>query len=194
MFCERLFQQTVGIPMGTNCADLFIHSCKVYSIQGLPRKDKKKLAQFSNFMYRYIDDVISLNNSMLDNCVHRIYLIVFAIKDTTYTARSASYLELYLEIDTEGRLRMKPYYCNYPIVNFPFICNNIQSAPVYGVYISQLTQCHDFLDRKLELLIQEFLVVRLKSSLRQFYGRHHHLVHRYGIALFQMTTDMFRLS
>jgi hypothetical protein len=88
---------------------------------------KKKLPRFSNFMYRYMDDVLSLNNSMLDNFVHRIYLIEIEIKDTTYTARSASYLELYLDIDTEGRLRMKLYYCNYPIVNFPFICNNIQS-------------------------------------------------------------------
>jgi hypothetical protein len=34
----------------------------------------------------------------------------------------------------------------------------------------------------------------LKSSLRQFYGRHHDLVDRYGISVSQMTTDMFHLS
>ena len=37
----------------------------------------------------------------------RIYLIELEIKDTTDTDRSVSYLDLHLEIDSEGRLRMK---------------------------------------------------------------------------------------
>jgi hypothetical protein len=36
--------------------------------------------------------------------------------------------------------------------------------------------------------------VKLKSSFRKFYGRHHDLVDRYGISVSQMTTDMFHLS
>ena len=56
----------------------------------------------------------------------------------------------------------------------------------------------DFLDRELlltrKLLNQGFLLVKLKSSLRKFYGRHHDLVDRYGISVSQMTTDMFHLS
>jgi hypothetical protein len=56
----------------------------------------------------------------------------------------------------------------------------------------------DFLDRGLlltrKLLNQGFLLVKLKSSLRKFYGRHHDLVDRYGISASQMTTDMFHLS
>jgi hypothetical protein len=65
---------------------------------------------------------------------------------------------------------------NVPIVNFPFIFSNIPAAPAYGVYISQLIRysraCgsyQDFLDRGLlltgKLLIQGFLLVKLKSSL-----------------------------
>ena len=56
----------------------------------------------------------------------------------------------------------------------------------------------DFLDRVLlltrKLLNQGFLLVKVKSSLRKFYGRHHDLVDRYGIYVSQMTTDMFHLS
>jgi hypothetical protein len=37
-------------------------------------------------------------------------------------------------------------------------------------------------------------LVKLKSSLRTFYGRHHDLVDRYGISVSQMTTDVFHLS
>ena len=42
-----------------------------------------------------------------------------------------------------------------------------------------------------KLLNQEFQIVKLKSSLRKFYGRHHELVDRYGITVSQMISDMF---
>jgi ABC-type uncharacterized transport system permease subunit len=45
-----------------------------------------------------------------------------------------------------------------------------------------------------KLLNQRFLLVKLKSSLRIFFGRHHDLVDRYGISVSQMTMDMFHLS
>jgi hypothetical protein len=169
-------------------------------IQGPLKKNEKKLARSFNFTFRYIDDVLSLSNSRFGDFVDRIYPIEFEIKDTTDTDRSTSYLDLHLEIDSEGRLRMKLYDkrddFNFPIVNFPFICSNISAASAYGVYISQLIRysraCgsyQDFLDRELlltrKLLNQGFLLVKLKSSLRKLYGRHHDLVDRYGISVSQ---------
>jgi hypothetical protein len=196
----RVFQKTVGIPIGTNgaplLADLFLYSYEADFIQGLLKKNEKKLARSFNFTFRYIDDVLSPNNSRFGDFVHGIYTIELEIKDNTDTDRSASYLDLHLEIDSEGRLRTKLYDKRYdfnlPIVNFPFICSNILPAPGYGVYFSQLIQysraCgsyQDFLDRGLlltrKLLSQGFLLVKLKSSLRKSYGRHHDLVDRYGI-------------
>ena len=129
---------------------------------------------------------------------HRLFENQF-IKYTTDTDRSASYLDLHLEIDSEGRLRAKLYDkrddFNFLIVNFPFICSNIPAAPAYGVYISQMIRysraCgsyQDFLDRGL-LLTKKLLVITSK-----FYGRHHHLVDCYRISVSQMTTDMFHLS
>ena len=67
----------------------------------------------------------------------------------------------------------------------------IQYSRAYSSY-------QNFLDRRLllkrKLLNQGFLSVKLKSSLRKFYGRHHDLVDRYGISVSQLTTDMFYLS
>ena len=103
----------------------------------------------------------------------------------TDTCRSASYLDIHLEIDYEGRWRMEHYdnffFFNFHIVNFPFICSNNPAAPAYGVYISQLIRysraCRshqDFLDRGLlltrKLLNQVFRLVKLKSSLRKWLG------------------------
>jgi hypothetical protein len=104
---------------------------------------------------------------------HNIYIC--RLHTLTYTSKL-----------TEERLRTKLYdkreVFNFPIVNVPFICCNIPAAPAYEVYISQLIRysraCgsyQDFLDRGLllakKLLKQGFLLVKLKSSLRKFYGR-----------------------
>jgi hypothetical protein len=109
MFGGRVFQQTVGIPMGTNCSpllvNLFLYSYEADFIQGLLKKNEKKLTLSFKFMFRYIDDVLSLNNSRFGDFVDRIYPIELEIKDTTDTDRSASYLDRFLEIDSEGRLK-----------------------------------------------------------------------------------------
>ena len=99
-----------------------------------------------------------LNNSRFGDFVDRIYPIELEIKDSTDIDRSASYLDLHLEIDSEGRLGTKLYDkrddFNIPIVKFPFICSNISAALAYGVYICQMIRYYracgsyqDVLDR-----------------------------------------------
>ena len=169
----------------------------------------KKLAISFNFSFRYIDDVLSLNNSKFDDYVERIYHFELEIKDTTDTVKYVSYLDLHLEIDNEGRLKTKLYDkrddFSFQIVNFPFLCSNIPTAPAYGVYISQLIwyiraciSYLDLLDRRLlftrRLSNQEFQMVKLKSSLRNIYGRHYELIDCNGITVSQMISDMFLIS
>ena len=173
--------------MGTNCVpllvDLFLYSYKAYFIQGFLKKNEKKLARSFNFTFRYIDDVLSLDNFRFGDLVDRIYPIELRIQDTRYQRDDF----------------------NFPILNFPFICSNVLAAPAYGVYISQLIRysraCgsyQDFLDRGLlltrKLLNQGIVLVKLKSSVRKLYCPHHDLVDRYGISVSQITTDMFHLS
>ena len=155
-------------------------------------------------MFRYIDDVLSLNNSRFGDFVDCIYPIELEIKDTTDTDMSASYLDIHLRIDSEAAVKNKRDHFNFPIVNFPFICSNIPAAPAYGEYLSQLIRYsrawgsyQDVHDRGLlltrKLLNQGLILFKLKSSLRKFYRRHD-LVDCYGISVSQMTTDMFHLS
>jgi hypothetical protein len=54
----------------------------------------------------------------LGDIVDRIYPIELEIKDTANTNRSASYLDLYIEIDSECRLRTKPYDKTDDFFNF----------------------------------------------------------------------------
>jgi hypothetical protein len=97
---------------------------------------------------------------------------------TIDTKQFVSHLDLHLEIDNRGRLKINLYNKGdgfiFPIVNFPFMISNILAAPAYGVYISKLV-CYfmdcahysDFLDRY-ELLTrrlfkQGYVAPRLKS-------------------------------
>jgi hypothetical protein len=63
------------------------------------------------------------------------------VKETTDTASSASFLDLYLEFDDSGQTSTKIYDkrddVNFKIINFPNMCSNIPASPAYGVYISQ---------------------------------------------------------
>jgi hypothetical protein len=67
MFGGLVFKQMIGIPMGTNSAplptDLFLHSYEADFFQELLKNKDRKLAQTFNSSFRYIDDVLSLNNS-----------------------------------------------------------------------------------------------------------------------------------
>ena len=53
--------------MGTKCApfltELFHYSCEADFIQGVLKKNEKKLPKSFNFTFLYVDDILSLNNS-----------------------------------------------------------------------------------------------------------------------------------
>jgi len=131
-FGGRIFHQTLVIPMGTNCApllaDLCLHSYEAEFVQELLRKGEKKLAQSFKYTFRYIDNVLSLNNKNFSKFLHLIYPVELVVKDTIDSPNSASYLDLYLEYDINGALTTK--LCdkrddfNFPIVNYPFLDSN----------------------------------------------------------------------
>jgi hypothetical protein len=122
MFGGCVFQQIVGISMVANCAplltDLFLYSYEADFTHGLLKKNEKKLGRFFSFTFRYIDDVLSLNNSRFGDVFHRIYPVELEIKYTIDTDRSASYLDLHLEIDSEEHLRTK-LFDKRDVFNFP---------------------------------------------------------------------------
>ena len=138
-FGGRIFKQTIGILMGTNCApllaDLFLYSYEAEFVQSLLKTGKKHLAQQFNFTYRYIDDVLSLHEKHKICRVFEIHL-----SRLTWNKGNNGDCSLLLIL---GLLSLHWQYdkrddFNFLIVNFPFLNSNIPSAPAYGVYVSQL--------------------------------------------------------
>ena len=165
VFDGQMFQQTIGISIGTNCAPLLadpiLYSYEAEFIQGLLKSCKKKLARSFNFTY--IDDVLSLSNSKFSDYLDFIYPSELEIKDNTEATKSTSYLDCRLEKDNSGKLSTKLYDKRddfiFPIVNFPFLCGNIPASPAYdtlehALYILQFesqTRSHKVPDtRKLK--------------------------------------------
>ena len=209
VFGGTIFQQRIGIPMGTNCApllaDIFLYSYEAEFIQTLLSTGRKNLASQFNFTYRYIDDVLSINHSNFKDYLHEIYPSELEIKETTESDRSASYLDILLTYDDNGHLNTSLYDkrddVNFHIINFPFLSSNIPSSPAYGVFVSQLIRyaraCSKYDNfivraRRLasKLLIQGYVIQRLKSSLRKFFGRYGDLIKTYEIPLSRMISDI----
>ena len=212
-FGGTLFQQVVGIPMGTNCApllaDLFLYSYESEFLQKLVKDKTIHEARAFNFTYRYIDDVLSINNSRFAEFLPLIYPPELEVKETTDTASSASFLDLYLEFDDSGQLSTKIYDkrddFNFKIINFPNMCSNIPASPAYGVYISQLiryargsSNYSDFLKRHLHLrnrlLDQGYKKIRLIRSLKKFIFRYQYLVEIYSVSAEKIISDAFSYS
>ena len=106
MFSGRVFQHsrhTNGYKLCSSSRRLVPLFVRGRLHIGAFHEKRKKLAQSFNFTFRYIDDVLSLNNSRFGDFVDGIYPIELEIKDTTDTDMSASYLNIHLEIDNEGR-------------------------------------------------------------------------------------------
>ena len=87
---------------------------------------------------------------------------------------------------------------NLHITNFPFLSSNIPYSPAYGVFISQLIryaracssyECFILRAKRLSsiLLKQGYLLERLKSSFRKFYGLYGDLIQQYAVTLSRMT-------
>ena len=144
-FGGQIFQQVIGIPMGSKCApllaDLFLYSYEAEFIEHLCKSGKRNLARSFNFTFRYID-VLSLYNPKFGDYVDFIYPAELEIKYTTDSPMSGSYLDFTLEIDQDQHLTTQIYDLHddfdFSIVNFPFLCSNVPESPAYGVFISQL--------------------------------------------------------
>lgn len=102
-----MYQPTTYIPIDNQCvpllADLIIPD---YEARLLMNKDGK-VAKAFNSSFLYIDYISSLNKSRFGDCLHLSYPKEVEVKGTTDTQVSASYINMYLEIRNDRRLKTK---------------------------------------------------------------------------------------
>ena len=76
-FGTKLHRQTIGIPMGTNCAplvaDLFLFCYERDFMKSFSRENQADIIEAFNSTSRYLDDLLNIDNIYFDQMVDRIY-------------------------------------------------------------------------------------------------------------------------
>ena len=190
--------------MGTDCApflaNLFLFA---YEWKWLTKKFKEKdfecLERF-NACFRYIDDLLCLNNDQLmDDVMTEIYP-----PELSLTSDGAIYRAPYLDLDLEirdGKIHTKLYdkrdAFGFEIVNYPNLSGNIPEKQSYGVFSSQIIRygrccmsAIDFVSRTKTLVRklheQGFKLARLRFVFKKCYAVHFGLLTKYGESLFDL--------
>ena len=101
VFCGKVFQQIVGIPMGIiSPSRHFSVLIRSGLLQSLLSTGKEKLASQFNFTYRYIEDVLLINNPDFETYLGQMYPAELEIKNTT---ESNAFLLGCTPVDRKGR-------------------------------------------------------------------------------------------
>ena len=202
VFVGKVFQQIVGIPIGTNCAlllaDIFLYSYEAEFIQSLLSTGRKqRLDSISHTGTSMIQSFritwarcIPFNSRLKTRQRATLLLLTWI-----YFCRSGGTVNFTLPLFD------KRDDFNFHITNFPFLNSNIPTSPAYGVFISQLIRyaracssygCFILRATRLsnKLLEQGYVKERLESSLRKFYGRYGNLIKQYEVSLSQMLNDI----
>lgn len=196
---NKVFRQTIGIPMGTDCApflaNLFLFSYEFKFLnEQLKRKKWNVLNKFRKCA-RYIDDLLLINNDkLLDSCKGDIYPPELELTSDDKNDHQVHYLDLDILIMGKGFsywIYDKRDNFEFPIVNFPDLSGNIPTHQSYSVFTSQLVRyargCLHFKDFRcrvealtFKLLTQHFMLHKLQSVYMKFCMRHKQLILKYG--------------
>ena len=208
VFGDTLHKQTVGIPMGMCCApllaNLFLMSYEYRFMESL-EKDKPFHARLYGFTFRYIDDLISINNPVFERYLQDIYPAELSVTKETESDQQASYLDLYIYVEG-GQFHTKLYDkrddFNFSIVNYPYPTDsNIPEKPAYGVYASRIIAfartCDHYVDFQERhnalcetLFRQGFRYRYVVKQLKKTFSRHNILFAKYNKPVAALKDDI----
>ena len=111
-FGTKLYRQTIGIPMGTNCAplvaDLFLFCYERDFMKSLSRENQADIIEAFNSTSRYLDDLLNTDNIYFDQMVDRIYPTELQLNRANSSDTEAPFLDLNLCI-SNGTVSTKIY-------------------------------------------------------------------------------------
>ena len=142
-----VYQQIVGIPMGTNCApliaDLFLFCYERDFMSDLQKSKRFDLIDMFNDTSRYLDDIFTIDNPEFEKHIPDIYQAELHLNKANTSDKETSFLDININvigIDIHTSVYDKRDDFGFPIVNFPWLSGDVPRLPSYGIYISQLLQ------------------------------------------------------
>ena len=141
-----VYQQIVGIPMGTNCApliaDLFLYWYERDFMSDLHKsKYYINLIDIFNDTFRYPDDTFTIDNPESEKYIPDIYPAELQLNKANTSNKETSFLDSNIKVF--GSFIHTSVYdkrddSGFPIVNFQWLSGDVPSLPSYGIYFLQL--------------------------------------------------------
>ena len=189
-FGNKVFQQTIGIPMGSDpapfMANLFLYYYEEKWIRKTKRKDLIMARKFGN-VFRFIDDLAAINDSgEFEKIFREIYPPELELKRENISSTEASFLDLHIKIDNNKfALSLYDKRDNFPfsIVRMPYASSNIPSKVFYSslgaeiLRIGRTTSNRDGFRMSSQKIIgrmmkQGGIKNKIHQCLCKIYGRH----------------------
>ena len=151
-----VYQQIVGIPMGTNCApliaDLFLFCFERDFMSSLHKSKQYGLIYMFNDISRCLDDIFTINNPEFKKHIPHIYPTELQLNKANTSYKETSFLDLNIKVtgsDGHTSVYDKKENLGFPIVNFPWLSGDVPRLPSYCAH-SQLVRfascCSSVLD------------------------------------------------
>ena len=97
-FDGMVYQQIVGIPMGTNCApliaDLFLYCYESDFMSDLQKSKRHDLIDMFNDTSRYLDDIFTIDNPEFEKYIPDIYPAELQLNKANTSDKETSFLDL----------------------------------------------------------------------------------------------------
>ena len=122
-------------------ADPFLFCYERDFIKSLTKKKRYDMIDAFNSTFRYLDDLLHIDNNHFEVQVHRIDLSESQLKKTYASDTEAVffYLNSLINNDTVStKIYDKQGEFHFDAVNVSFLDGDVPRPPSYGVYISQL--------------------------------------------------------
>ena len=107
-FGTKLYRQTIGIPIGTNCAplvaDLFLFCYERYLMKSLSRENQADIIEAFISTLRYLDNLLNTDNIYFDQMVDHIYPTELQLNRANSSDTEVPFLDLNLCISNPSKL------------------------------------------------------------------------------------------
>ena len=202
-FDGMVYQQIVGIPMGTNfappIADLFLYCYERDFTSDLQKSKRFDLIDMFNDTSRYLDDIFTIDNPEFEKHISDIYLAELQLNKANTSDKESSFIDLNIKVigsDIHTSVYDKRDDFGFPIVYFPWLSGDVPRLPFYGIYILQLvrfarccTSVLDFHSKNLritsKLLTQGYRYHKICKTFGKFFRSYSELLSKFGYISFK---------
>lgn len=206
---DNLYRQVVGIPMGTDCApllaNLFLHQYEFKYMKKLMKTNFALALTFSD-TFRYIDDLVTLNNANFEEHIPKIYPPSLILNKENESDVQATFLDIAIQV--RDRKYVTSVYdkrddFTFAINHFCTTDANVSFSRATNVFISQLVRAGRICSEKtgflkkikltvLALEAKQHPVWKLRKLASKFRTRYPDLWSKFGISSHEFNNAVFR--